>query len=190
MSSLIKAGEQNTPSHDVLRDAGIKQLPANFERSSSLKNSGKCCGEVINKYPPNRRMYDLVRHDDGSVSASSRPVDDLAEIDGDGRPVLDENGEQVVTVGVKTNLIAEVKEQQAELLFFTNGTVSSSVSNGVAVPDKITAWRSAIRTRGAEMERAIINAADMESIAALFVTSAGDRNKSGLLFDWPNFDRE
>lgn len=186
MAVMIKSGEQNTLSRKVLRDAGTKELPANFERFSSVKNTGKCGCGIINKYPPDKRMYDFVRHDDSSVSAS-RPVDDLTESDEDGKPVLDENGEQMVTVGVKTKLIAEVKEQQAKLLFFTNGTVSNSLSNGVAVPGKIAAWRLAIQTRAAEMEEAIINAADMKSIAALFVASDGDRNKGGLLFDWPSF---
>ena len=190
MAIMIKAHQQNTLSEGVLCVADIRQLPAKLERFSSVKNSGKCSGEIITKHPPNKRMYDFVRHDDGSVSASSKSVDDLAVTDEFGAPVLDDNGEQVVTVGVKTELILEVKEQQENLLFFTNGTVSNSVSNGVAVPDKIASWRSAIRTRAAEMEMAILNAADMESIAALFVTSNGDRNKSGLLFDWPKFDRE
>ncbi len=169
------------------RGAAFTKASAHPKLRSGAKKSNKGVGEITHQNPINRRLYKFVNNNDGSVSAIAQAVEDIVAIDAHGRPVFDENGAPVVVLGVKTKLIAEVKKQQSDLLFFTDGAASRSIYNRIAVPEDIAAWRMAIRVRATAMEEAIINAKDTAAIAALFVSSDGDRNKRGLLFDWPEF---
>lgn len=187
MATMFKAVTQHSLSRGARRGADFMQASAYPKLRSGAKKPDKGVGEIIHQNPINKRLYKFVNNDDGSVSAIAQVVEDIAEIDAHGRPVFDENGEPIVVLGVKTKLIAEVKKQQSDLLFFTDGAVSRSVYNRIAVPENIAAWRMAIRVRATAMEEAIINAKDTAAVAALFVSSDGDRNKRGLLFDWPEF---
>lgn len=190
MATIVKAVTRHSLSCGVRRASDFMQVTAYPRLRSGVKKPDNGVGEIINENPINRRLYKVVNNDDGSVSAIAQVVEDTTKIDAHGRPVLDENGEPVVVLGVKTKLIAEVKNQQADLLFFTDGAVSRSVYDRTPVPEDVAAWRMAIRVRATAMEEAIINAKDTAAIAALFVSSDGDRNKRGLLFDWPEFSGE
>ena len=185
MATMFKAVTQHSLSRGARCGADFMQALAYPKPRSGAKKPDKGVGEIIHQNPINRRLYKFVNNDDGSVCAIAQVVEDTAEIDAHGRPVFDEKGKPVVILGVKTKLIAEVKKQQADLLFFTDGAESRSIYNRIAVPENIAAWRMAIRVRATAMEEAIINAKDTAAIAALFVSSNGDRNKRGLLFDWP-----
>jgi hypothetical protein len=62
-------------------------------------------------------------------------------------PIM-EDGEQLVTKGVKSNLIAEVKAQQGALLAETDWAVIRKADTGDAdVPANIATYRAAIRPR-------------------------------------------
>ena len=54
-----------------------------------------------------------------------------------------------------------------------------------AIPENISTWRDAIRTKATAMEEAIDGAANTDAVAALFVTFDAEGNKSGILYDWP-----
>lgn len=187
MATTFKPVTQHNLSYGVRRGVDFMRASAYPKLRSGAKKPDKGVGEIIHQNSINRRLYKFVNNDDGSVTAIARAVEDITEIDAHGRPVFDENGEPVVVLGAKTKLIAEVKKQQADLLFFTDGAVSRSIHNRIAVPENIAAWRMAIRVRAAAMEEAIISAKDTAAIAALFISPDGDRNKRGLLFDWPEF---
>ena len=184
---MFKAVTQHNLSCRVRRGAKFMRASAHTKLRSGAEKPDKGVGKIIHQNSINRRLYKSINSDDGSVSAIAQVVEDIAEIDAHGRPVFDEYGEPVVVLGVKTKLIAEVKKQEADLLFFTDGAVSRSIYKRIAVPENIAAWRMAIRVRATAMEEAIIYAEDTAAIAALFVSSDGDRNKKGLLFDWPEF---
>ena len=111
----------------------------------------------------------------------------MNEVDENGDPLM-EDGVQVVTKGVKSNLIAEVKAQQGARLAETDSAVIRNADTGTAVPDNIATYRAAIRSKATEMETAIANAADTDAVAALFVSYDADGNKSGILYDWPELD--
>jgi hypothetical protein len=83
---------------------------------------------------------------------------------------MDDDGVQVVTKGVKSNLIAEVKAQQGALLAETDWAVIRNADTGDAIPANIATYRAAIRSKATEMETAIADAADTDAVAALFVS--------------------
>ena len=110
---------------------------------------------------------------------------DVNEVDGNGDPLLDSDGNQVVTLGVKSELKAEVKNQQGSLLAQTDWVVVRKADKGTAIPSNIQTYRDAIRTKATAMESAIDGAANTAAVAALFVTFDSEGNKSGILYDWP-----
>ena len=103
--------------------------------------------------------------------------------------VLDPDGNKIPIPGVKTSLKDEVKKQQASLLFQTDWAIVRKADKGTAIPSNIQTWRDAIRTKAAEMETAIDNAADTAAVDALFVKrttdSDGKTTTSGILYEWP-----
>ena len=82
-------------------------------------------------------------------------------------PMLDEDGNQMITRGLKYNAIQKVKSQQAGYLSQTDWYIIRKADAGTAIPSNIQTWRNAIRTDATEIETAITNAADMDAFIAL-----------------------
>ena len=115
------------------------------------------------------------------VKAADKNLNDVnevwtqAQIDGghapDGTsandPKLDEDGNQIITRGLKYNAIQKVKEQQAGLLAETDWYIIRKADVGTAIPSNIQTWRNAIRADATRIETAITNAADMNAFIAL-----------------------
>ena len=117
-------------------------------------------------------------------------MNDVNTVDSDDNPVLDQNGKQHVTLGVKSSLKEAVNHQQGSLLDQTDWYMIRKVDNDMAIPSNIQTWRDAIRTKGDAMKSAIDGAADTAAIKALFVVyeeveKDGEVIKSGILYDWP-----
>jgi len=70
--------------------------------------------------------------------------------------------------GLKTQLIRTIKQQAAVELQNTDWYIIRKADAGTAVPSNITAHRAAIRTKAAEMETAITNAADTPALETLY----------------------
>lgn len=115
------------------------------------------------------------------VKAADKNLNDVnevwtqAQIDGghapDGTsandPKLDENGNQIITRGLKYQAIQKVKEQQAGYLAQTDWYIIRKADAGTAIPSNIQTWRNAIRADATRIETAITNAADMNAFIAL-----------------------
>ena len=84
------------------------------------------------------------------------------EIDGKGT-----EGE-VAVEGLKTIKIREVKQQAAGELQNTDWYITRKADASTAVPSAITNHRAAVRTKCAEMETAITNAADTPALETLY----------------------
>ena len=110
---------------------------------------------------------------------------DVGLVDGDGNAVNDDDGNQIMQPGVRSQLKAEVNSQQGSLLAQTDWAVVRKADKGTAIPSNIQTWRDAIRTKATAMESAIDGAANTDAVAALFVTFDSEGNKSGILYDWP-----
>jgi hypothetical protein len=81
----------------------------------------------------------------------------------DGKDVGD-----VKTEGLKTVLIRNVKAKAAGILQDTDWYIVRKADAGTAVPSAITTHRAAVRTKAAEQETAITNAADTPALETLY----------------------
>jgi hypothetical protein len=70
--------------------------------------------------------------------------------------------------GLKYNLIQTIKQQAAGILQDTDWYIVRKADAGTAVPSSITTHRAAVRTKCAEMETAITNAADTPALETLY----------------------
>jgi len=92
---------------------------------------------------------------------------------------------EVATRGLKYNLIKEIKLEAAGELQNTDWYIVRKADADTAVPSAITTHRAAVRTKCAEMETAITNAADTPALETLYT-----RNASGVrpLGDLPTLE--
>ena len=81
----------------------------------------------------------------------------------DGKDVGD-----VAVEGLKTKLIRTIKQQAAGILQDTDWYITRKADAGTAVPSAITTHRAAVRTKAAEQETAITNAADTPALETLY----------------------
>ena len=100
-------------------------------------------------------------------SATAKPHADTlytAQDESDGKGTEGE----VATRGLKYNFIQTVKKQAARILQDTDWYITRKADAGTAVPSAITNHRAAVRTKCAEMETAITNAADTPALETLY----------------------
>ena len=74
----------------------------------------------------------------------------------------------VKTKGLKTVLIEILKKQAAQILQETDWYIIRKADAGTAVPSSITTHRAAVRTKAAQMETSITNAADTAALETLY----------------------
>ena len=74
----------------------------------------------------------------------------------------------VKTKGLKTVLIETLKKQAAQILQETDWYIIRKADAGTAVPSSITTHRAAVRTKAAQMETSITNAADTAALETLY----------------------
>ena len=90
------------------------------------------------------------------------------DVDDNGDRISDFSVGDVKTRGLKYNLIQTIKKQAAGILKDTDWYVIRKADAGTAVPSSITTYRAAVRTKAAEMETAITNAADTPALETLY----------------------
>ena len=166
-------------------DNGITH-PRNWHIWSPSDKAAAGLTEVTQETPPDSRLYTWGYQADGvTISKTAISMTDVGLVDSDGNAVNDDDGNQIMQPGVRSQLKSEVKSQQASLLAQTDWAVVRKSEKTTAIPSNISTWRDAIRTKATAMESAIDGAADTAAVAALFVTFDVDGNKSGILYDWP-----
>ena len=101
------------------------------------------------------------------VKAADRALEDVDAVDEDGNKLKDQDGNQMITRGLKHNAIQKVKTQQAGYLAQTDWYIIRKADAGTAIPSNIQTWRNAIRSDATAIETAITNAADMNAFIAL-----------------------
>ena len=119
----------------------------------------------------------------------AKALDDVNEVDEDGNPVLDEDGEQVVTLGLKSQAIATVKAQSGGLLAPTDWMViKASEVSGYSLPTDVATYRASTRTASNTIEAAITAASDLDEFMALYdvpVDADGNPTGNAPINDWP-----
>jgi hypothetical protein len=117
-----------------------------------------------------------------------RSLTDINEVDGDGNPILDQDGNQVVTKGLKTIWIAQTKSTANGLLTASDWYVVRNAEKSTAIPTEISTYRDAVRTATGTIETAINACADLDAFKALFVVPTDDDgNPTGNapIYDFP-----
>ena len=192
MTIIYKCGHGQTirPGKAWTDEDGVTH-PASWHTYSAERKAELGIIEVVQQPAPDSRLYTWSYNDDGTVNSTAKLLDDVNAVDENGDPIM-ENGEQVVTPGVKSNLISAVKTQQGSLLSQTDWAVIRKADVGTDIPENIATYRAGIRSKATEMETAIADATDTDAVAALFVTHTveddGTTTKSGILYDWPELD--
>ena len=101
-------------------------------------------------------------------TATAKEHADKDAVDDEGNKIKDEDGNQVINYGLKTNLIKTLKAQAAGELQRTDWYVVRKADAGTAIPSAIETHRAAVRTKCASMEASITNAADTPALETLY----------------------
>tara|TARA_B000000609_G_C24125544_1_gene322159 strand:- start:21 stop:563 length:543 start_codon:yes stop_codon:yes gene_type:complete len=145
------------------------QYPANWLRLSSAQEK-KDLGitEVADDSVYDNRFY----NGDGSAKA----LDDIDAKDQEGNLVKDENGNQVVTLGVKSVLKAQEKNTAGSLLAKYDWYVVRKAEKSTAIPTAITTYRDSVRTACDTREKEIDACKDTAALVTLY----GSTEKDGV----------
>jgi len=110
--------------------------------------------------------------------AIGKSLVDINEVDINNQPILDDEGNQVVTPGLKTIEKKQIKAQAAGLLQSTDWYVVRKAEAGTEIPAEVATYRTAVRAKSNEMEVAIDGAASVEALEALFTYTKGANDVS------------
>ena len=137
--------------------------------------------------PHDNRFY-WGRDADGELIP--RSLTDVNAVDEDGKAILDIDGNQLVTKGLKTLATETAKAQAASLLAPHDWQVIKATEvESYSVPSSVTTYRAAVRTASNNIETAITNAADLVAFMALYdtpVDSDGKPTGNAPINDWPD----
>jgi len=105
-------------------------------------------------------------------------------------PKLDEDGNQIVTLGLKSTIIAHIKSQQAFLLSETDKWIVRKVEKDIDVPTTVTTYRDNIRTASDTMITAVNDASTFDAVKLLFNNATynddGSLNTPSTLYNFPS----
>ena len=103
----------------------------------------------------------------------------------------DENGDSVLTKGLKTKLLAEVDDNAYKILAPSDWMTTRQMETGVTIADDWKTWRASVRTQAKARKTAINAVTTITDVPGLYVTytTASDGTMtsvaSGHLWHWP-----
>lgn len=117
-------------------------------------------------------------------------INDVNEVDSDNNPILDENGDQLVTLGLKSVWKNITKERAGNLLAPTDWqVVKAQEVADYSVPTEIAQWRQSVRTASNTIEAAIDAVNSHAAFLALHdapVDADGNVTGNAPINDWPD----
>jgi hypothetical protein len=164
------------------KDAEGVQHPAQWNRWTDEEKAAKglVWNQDLQPVPFDNRFY--------WSAGIAKSLDDINEVDSEGNPLLDQDGNQVVTRGLKYNAIQRTKATAAGILQQTDWMVTRKAEAGTEIPDTIGNYRTAVRTASGTIETAITNAADHTAFMALYDTPVDENDiptGNAPINDWP-----
>jgi len=165
---------------DVPFTYGDVNYPANWLRLSTAdEKTALGITEVADDPTYDNRFY----WGDGTA----KTLTDTNEVDENGDPVLDENGDQVVTLGVKSVLKAQEKVTAGSLLARYDWYVVRKVEKSTAIPTAISTYRDGVRTACTTRETEIDNCADTAALVTLYgSTEQSDKTWKPNMTQYPD----
>ena len=119
-----------------------------------------------------------------------KSLDDVNEVDEDGNALLDEDGNQVVTLGLKSQYKAQTKATAAGLLAPTDWQVIKATEVAAySVPANVSQYRTDVRAASNTIEAAIDAASDIDAFVALWdvpVDADGNPTGNAPINNWPD----
>jgi len=116
-------------------------------------------------------------------------INDVNEVDSDGNAILDQNGDQMVTLGLKSVWKNITKERAGNLLAPTDWMVVKAAEvSDYTVPTATANWRASVRTASNTIEASIDATNSHSAFLALHDTPVdADGNVTGNppINDWP-----
>jgi hypothetical protein len=146
---------------DVPFTVGDVNYPANWLRLSSAQEK-KDLGitEIADPTVFDGRFYE--------TDGSEKKLTDTKEVDENGDPLLNENGNQIINLGVKSILKAKEKVIAGSLLSKYDWYVVRKAEKDTAIPTAISTYRDAVRTACNTRETEIDNCADTAALVTLY----------------------
>ena len=146
---------------DVPFTVGDINYPANWLRLSTAdEKTALGITEVADDPTYDGRFY----NGDGTA----KKLTDTNEVDENGDPVLDSDGNQVVSLGVKSVLKAQEKVTAGSLLARYDWYVVRKAEKSTAIPTAITTYRDGVRTACTTRETEIDNCTDTAALVTLY----------------------
>ena len=123
-------------------------------------------------------------------TATPKRLEDENAVDEDGKNILDDNGNQVINYGLKTEKKRIVKQQASGLLAPTDWyVVKASEVADYNVPENITTFRSDVRAKSNEMETQIDACTNVDELKALYeYTEQEDGTFTRPLAEFPTLE--
>jgi hypothetical protein len=130
---------------------------------------------------PDDRYYWVTANENGSYTATPKALEDKEEVDQDGNPmfvqVLDKTDpenpvmvnstQRLITKGLKSNHIAQVKQTANSILAQTDWMVIRKAERNVDIPADTASYRAAVIAKATELEAAISAVTSVEELIAV-----------------------
>jgi hypothetical protein len=149
------------------------QYPANWLRlATEAEKSAIGITEVADAVRADDRFYW-----DGNL-ANPKALEDVLATKEDGSPLMvqkynpvteamEDTDKQVVTKGLKSNFIAQVKQTAGSILAQTDWMVTRKAEREVAIPTATVAYRASVVAKAEELEASITAVTTVEELASL-----------------------
>ena len=120
-------------------------------------------------------------------ASTAKSLVDINEVDEDGDPLLDADGVQVVTKGLKTTQKENTKQIANSLLASTDWYVIRKAERDVAIPSNVATYRAAVLTQADEIITAIDAASDIDEFIAIYTNTTAEDGTVTVAVgnDWP-----
>ena len=179
--TIIKAGQGWTDDNNIVHPSNWMIWSDTYKKAVGLTWEDSPASE-----PPFDNRFYWGRKKDGTLI--ERSLTDIKEVDSDGKAILDEDGNQVVTKGVKTIWIKQTKQDTNAILSKTDWMITRKAEKGTAIPDATTKYRDSVRTACNTIETKINNCSNLKEFMALFDTpldSDGKPTGNAVINDFP-----
>jgi hypothetical protein len=127
---------------------------------------------------PDDQYYWVTQNPDGSYSATPKELEDREEVDQDGNPLfvqkynpetqqMENTTERLVTKGLKSQRIAQVKQSANITLSHTDWVVIRKAERNVDIPADVATYRAAVVAWAQSTEAAITAVTTVEELKAI-----------------------